>query len=246
MDRPRLLLVPTLTELEWVIKPLLEEWADVASYDAPGIGDEPEVAGFGSEAIARRGLEEADRRGWDRFVLVADEFGLVAASHLAVAAGERLQAIALGHARVSNSTHGPRPAVNVEVLHGIQSLLRTDPRTFVRQMFKMTGGEGTAGGYGEPMVEEFLRRVRIELAVPFYEARESEGDAMGERLASLDVPMLLAQHKGCIMFTDEGFEDGVAAFPDATVYRCGEKPSTSAEFVPVLREFCLQHVGAPA
>jgi hypothetical protein len=30
----------------------------------------------------------------------------------------------------------------------------------------------------------------------------------------------------------------VNAFPHARVIRCSEKPSTSAEFVPVLREFC--------
>jgi hypothetical protein len=238
MDRPRLLLVPMLTEVEWVIQPLLDEWAEVATYDAPGVGDEPPVEDPGSEATARRGLEEADRRGWDAFTVVADEFGVAAASHLAVAAGDRLQGIALGHARVSNSVDGPRPALNREVLNGIQSLLRTDPRTFVRQLFKMTGGEGTQGGYGEAMADEWLRRVPMEVAAPFYQARVPEGEAMGERLASLNVPMLLAQHRGCLMFTAEGFDDAVAALPHARVFRCDEKPSTSAEFVPVLHEFC--------
>ena len=56
--------------------------------------------------------------------------------------------------------------------------------------------------------------------------------------------MLLAQHNGCLMFTDEGFEDAVAAFPDARGHRCSEKPSTSPEFAHVLREFCAQLVGA--
>ena len=37
MDRPRVLLVPTLTEVEWKIRPLIEEWAEVASFDAPGV-----------------------------------------------------------------------------------------------------------------------------------------------------------------------------------------------------------------
>jgi hypothetical protein len=238
MERPRLLLVPMLTEVEWVIRPLLEEWAEVASYDAPGVGDEPQVADPSSEATARRGLEEVDRRGWDSFIAVADEFGVAAASHVAAAAGDRVRGIALGHARVSNGVEGPRPALNREVLLGIQSLLRSDPRTFVRQLFKMTGGEGTQGGYGEALAEEWLRRVPMEVAAPFYEAREAEGEAMGERLAGLNVPMLLAQHKGCLMFTEEGFDDAVAALPHARVFRCSEKPSTSAEFVPVLREFC--------
>jgi hypothetical protein len=238
MERPRLLLVPMLTELEWVIKPHLEEWADVASYDAPGIGGQPPVDGPASEATARRGVEEADRRGWDSFVVVADEFGIVAASHLAIAAGSRLQAIVLGHARVTNASSGPRAALNTEVLSGIQSLLRTDPRTFVRQMFKMTGGEATEGGYGEALADDWLRRVPLEIADPFYTGREDEGVALGERLARLDVPMLLAEHKGCLMFTQEGFEDAVAAFPDAEVHRCSEKPSTSLEFAELLREFC--------
>ena len=33
MDRPRVLLVPTLTEIEWKIRPLIEEWAE---YDLLG------------------------------------------------------------------------------------------------------------------------------------------------------------------------------------------------------------------
>jgi hypothetical protein len=35
LTRPRLLLVPLITELEWVIRPRLEEWAEVATFDVP-------------------------------------------------------------------------------------------------------------------------------------------------------------------------------------------------------------------
>jgi len=38
MGRPRLLLIPEFTEVTWTIKPRLEEWAEVASYDPPGVG----------------------------------------------------------------------------------------------------------------------------------------------------------------------------------------------------------------
>jgi hypothetical protein len=39
VTRPRLLLVPEFTEVEWTqIRPQLDEWADVASYDPPGVG----------------------------------------------------------------------------------------------------------------------------------------------------------------------------------------------------------------
>ena len=126
------------------------------------------------------------------------------------------------------------------MLRGIQSVLRTDPRTFVRQLFKMTGGEETEGGYGEEMAEEWLRRVPIGRRPRRSTRRGSqEGAAMGERLAALKVPMLLAQHKGCLMFTDGGLRGRRGRLPSTrTSIRCDEKPSTSAEFVPVLREFC--------
>ena len=52
----RILLVPSLTELEWPIRPLIEEWAEVASFDAPGVGDEPPAEGHMLHASARRGL----------------------------------------------------------------------------------------------------------------------------------------------------------------------------------------------
>ena len=90
MAKHRLLLVPWLSALEWGIRPLLEEWADVASFDAPGVGDEPPPAEATREAIAKRGLEELDRLGWDRVTVVADEFGVGTAVALA---SERPEAI---------------------------------------------------------------------------------------------------------------------------------------------------------
>jgi hypothetical protein len=65
MSRPRLLLVPFLSELEWTVRPQLEEWADVASYNAPGVGDEPAVERLSWEALADRAMIEVDRQGWD-------------------------------------------------------------------------------------------------------------------------------------------------------------------------------------
>ena len=246
MERPRLLLVPQLTELEWLIKPMLDEWAEVASYDAPGVGDEPPVDELGSEAVARRGVEEVERRGWDRYFVIADEFGAAAAAHVALAAGDGLDGIAVGHARLSNSLEGDRPTVNQQVHEACVSLMQTDHRTFVRQLFKLTAGEDEAGGFGEDLVEEYLRRVPIELDLPFWERRAFEGERIGERLAQLKAPILLAKHRGCLLFTDEGFEDAVAAFPDARAITCAEKPGTSPEFAEALREFCTQVVAAPS
>jgi hypothetical protein len=243
MEQPRLLLVPALTEVEWVIKPLLEEWAEVASYDAPGVGSEPPVDDFGPQAVARRGVAELERRGWDSFVLAADEFSLPAASHLAVEAGPRLQALVLGHARLSNDTDGPRATINSEVLAGIRTVMRNDPRSFVRQMFKMTGGEEREGGYTDDLVDAYMGRVPLELGIPMYDSVAADALGMAERFTGLDAPVLLAQHKGCLMFNDEGFEEAVAAFPDAKITRCADKPSTSEQFVTVLRDFCAQLTG---
>jgi hypothetical protein len=60
------------------------------------------------------------------------------------------------------------------------------------------------------------------------------------------VPKLFAQHRGCLLFTQEGFEDAVAAFPEAGTVSCAEKPGTSREFATALREFCAQHATARA
>jgi pimeloyl-ACP methyl ester carboxylesterase len=246
MDRPRLLLVPNLTEIEWLNRKAIEEWADVASYDAPGVGDEAPVDDFGSDAIARRGVEEIERRGWDRCFVVADEFGVAAALRLATSTPQAVQGIALGHARLSNGVDGDRAPINREVHSASSSLIQRDPRMFVHQLFRMTGGESMHGGYAASMVEEYMGRVPAELMLPFWESRPAEGVDFVADLQALDVPMLLAQHRGCLLFTQEGFEDVVSAFPDAHAVRVDDKPSTSVEFAGVLREFCLKHAAVSA
>jgi|RhiMetdeSRZDD1v2_1073273.scaffolds.fasta_scaffold859834_2 hypothetical protein len=242
MERPRLLLVPQLTELEWLIKPLLEEWAEIASFDAPGVGDEPGDDPFSSEEVAQRGLTEIERRGWDRCVVVADEFGVAAATELLAAAPGVVQAIAVGHARLSNDVEGDRAPINREVFAGMGVLVRADTRTFVRQLFRLTGGETMEGGYGEDMVDAYLERVPIERMVPFWETRHEDGQKIGERLRNVEIPILLAQHKGCLLYTDEGFEDVVAALPRANVVRTDDKPSTSPEFARMLEAWCREQV----
>ncbi len=153
--------------------------------------------------------------------------------------------IAIGHARLSNSLTGERPAVNREVHSACLHLMRTDPRTFVRQLFLMTGGEDSQGGFGHDLVDDYFQRVPMELERIFWETRTFEGERIGERLAQIDKPMLFARHKGCLLFTDEGFEDAVAAFPDARAITCATKPSTDVEFAHALRAFCAEAAGVP-
>ena len=59
-ERPQILLVPSWSEVQWAIKPLLAEWADVASFDPPGVGAEPPAEGRIPEAIVARGAAEID------------------------------------------------------------------------------------------------------------------------------------------------------------------------------------------
>jgi hypothetical protein len=235
---PRLLLVPQLTELEWLIKPELEAWAEVASYDAPGVGEEPPVDDFGSAAIAKRGLEELDCRGWDRCVVVSDEFGAAAAAHLIAARPSVAEGFAFGHARLSNAIDGERPTINREVYAGLHQLARHDRRTFVRQFFKLTQGEQVRGGYGEELMNRYLERVPADLLDAFFETRPEAGEGIGAVLHTLDAPLLLAKHHGCLMFTDEGFDDAVAAFPGADALAVPDKPSASPDFARAVRKLC--------
>jgi hypothetical protein len=103
-----------------------------------------------------------------------------------------LHALVLGHARLSNSTDGPRPAINIEVLNAIRTLMRTDPRNFVRQMFKMTSGEGLVGGYGDDMVDEYMERVPLEFGVPAFDTAAADEEGLAERFTGVDVPVLAA------------------------------------------------------
>jgi hypothetical protein len=156
-----------------------------------------------------------------------------------------VRAIALGHARLSNTLTGERPTVNREIHEACVSMMRTDQRMFIRQLFRLTGGEDTLGGYGEDLVDRYLQRVPMSLEEAFWETRAFEGERIGERLSQLDMPMLFAQHKGCLLFTDEGYQDAIAAFPDTTALTCEEKPSTDIEFARALREFCAEVTKVP-
>jgi hypothetical protein len=84
-DRPRLLLVPEFTELEWdAIRPRLEQWAEVASYDPPGVGEEPRASRLDRRAIVERGLVELDRLGWEHYFLATDSWGIRSMLELAL------------------------------------------------------------------------------------------------------------------------------------------------------------------
>jgi pimeloyl-ACP methyl ester carboxylesterase len=235
VPRPRLLLVPTATEVEWKIRPLLEEWADVASYDAPGVATEPEPKELTPETIAARGIREVESRGWDRCVIVGDEVGSASAVRVAAMRPELVQGLALGHATLSFSRTEPRPALNAQVAEGLAQVARTDYRSYVRAL-----SQATQGAYDEEFVQEYVKRVPQELSTRYIDMLllRAETEDLGSILRSAGVPLLLVEHRDCLMWTREGFEDAAAAFPEAMTASMELKPSVNPGFAELLREFC--------
>jgi pimeloyl-ACP methyl ester carboxylesterase len=233
--RPRILLTPSLTELEWPIKPEIEKWADVACFDAPGVGDEPPAEEASLEAIEKRALEELDRQGWDRFVVAGDEYGAYMAVRVASARSDGLAGVALGHACLNFSQDGDRAPVNDEVMSTFARLASVDYRTYVRHLTQIT-----QGAYDEETADAYERRVPQELSVAYSPAVFSNEyrEDMEPLLRELDVPMLFVKHEGCLAWSDEGYEDAVAAFPEARTASMELKPSANPEFAELLRDFC--------
>lgn len=241
MARPKILLVPEITELQWAIRPQLEEWAEVASYDPPGIGDEPPpeeptpdvIRERFREAIIDRGLAELDRRGWDRFFVAADGWALAPAAHIAERRQDSMLGMALGHAALSLARSGERPAFNPEVYAAVTELINKDTTAFLRHGIP----QATHGSVDEALAEKIVERIPTELLVDGWNALTAD-EPFGEILVALDCPLLLAKHDACLMSTDEGFEDAVAALPDAETVVVPNAPSADPEFAEALKRFC--------
>jgi pimeloyl-ACP methyl ester carboxylesterase len=244
MERPRILLVPQFTELEWAIAPQLAEWAEVATFDSPGVGDEPmpegEISDLTREVIADRGLAEIDRRGWQTFFVVGDALGTATAVRLARRRRESVQGLALGHAGLSYDMEGDRPPLNAAVHDAMGQLLRNDYDSFVR--YGIT--QMTQGTFDEDLAGQMVDRLPpMGVAIEVWETLFSEHEPIGEMLSELDVPLLLAMHDGCIAHTQEGFDDAVAAFPEAQTVTTARGPCSDPAFAQALRTFCEDVTG---
>jgi hypothetical protein len=237
MERPRILLVPNITELEWLIKTQLEAWAEVASFDAPGVGAEPRVARLNREAIINRALVELEGRGWDACFIAGDSWGNATAVRVASAWDGKVMGMALGHARLSDRTDGERPPVNRVVWDAMGQLLQNDYGAFIRHGLTQL----TQGSIGDELAKRMLDRIPMDIAHMAFETMLSEHAPIQDPLRELDVPLLFAQHEGCLSATEEGFADAVAAFPEARTMSAPEAPTVSAEFADALRSFCLEH-----
>jgi pimeloyl-ACP methyl ester carboxylesterase len=229
----RLFLVPTWTELEWSIRPLLEEWADVGSYD-PIHSDDPESVS--RAAFVDRGLEELDRLGWDEYFIVGDTFGTATAARIARARRDDVRGVALGHACASWDMEGDRAPVKRELWAAMAQLMSQDAASFVRHGLTQI----TQGSYDEELANRMVERVPSECMHAAWAMIGEHPEPIEELLWEIDRPLLLAQHEGCLVFTQEGFDDLRAAFPDARATAVGRPPSADEEFARILREFCLQ------
>jgi hypothetical protein len=252
VERPRLLLVPQFTELEWSIAPQLSEWAEVATFDIPGVGAEPMpefdpqpltselLAQRTRESIVQRGLQELDAHGWGTYFLVADGSGNANALRIARSRPEAVVGVALGHASLSYDTEGERAPRNREVYAALTQLLRNDYDSFVRHGITQM----TQGSYDEQLAQQMVERFpSMELTARVWDALSSQHEPIGEMLHELEKPLLLGKHDGCIGFTPEGYEDAVAAFPDAQTVSTPKACCTDPGFADALLAFCERVAG---
>jgi hypothetical protein len=235
--RPRLLLIPEFTELQWTIRPMLEKWATVRSFDPPGVGEEPrpaEIAGLTRQVLVDRALEEIDRAGWQQCFVAADGWSVSVAVRLAGQRPEVVHGVALGHAALSSKRSGPRAPINGELYAAMNQLIANDAPAFIRYAIV----QSTAGSIDEDVAEQMMSRIPAE-DIGLGWALLTAEDTWEEEYRSLEHPALLAKHEGCLMNTDEGFEDAVAALPSAEAIAVPVAPCTSSEFADALKRFCL-------
>ena len=231
MSGPRLFLVPQLTEVEWTIRPLLEEWGEVASYDpARSVTSGP----VSREALVDAGVEHLESQGWDRFFIVGDTFGTATAVRIARARRDAVEGIALGHASLSWDMEGDRAPINPELWAAMAQLMNQDVNSFVRYGITQL----TQGSYDEEVARQMVERVPPEQLQALWSMIRDDHEPIGGLLAEIDRPLLLAQHRGCLMFTEPGFEDARAAFPSARTVVVDGAPSADEGFAGALREFC--------
>jgi pimeloyl-ACP methyl ester carboxylesterase len=232
MSKPCILLVPEFTEVQWTIKPLLEQWAEVRSYDPPGVGSEPSDRGLSREAVLERGLKELDQSGWERFFVVADGWAIASAARIAERHPEGVAGIALGHASLSYHREGERAPINREVFSAMDQLIRSDARSFIRYGI----AQATGGSIDEDVAERMVARMPVERLAEGWEALTADED-FGDLLGRIECPMLLAKHEGCLMSTDEGFDDAAELLPHAPKIAVPDAPCASPDFAEALRRF---------
>jgi len=113
-------------------------------------------------------------------------------------------------------------------------LLKQDSAAFVRYGI----AQMTRGSVDETLADEMIERLPMERAVETWTRIHAQHFAGVDRLRALGLPLLLAKHEGCLIHTDEGWQDIVAAFPDARSLVCETAPLADPAFAEALRVFC--------
>jgi pimeloyl-ACP methyl ester carboxylesterase len=237
VERPRLLLVSGVSELEWQIKPQLEEWAEVATYDPPGVGDSP--GEWSIESAVDRGLAEVGERDWDSYVIVADGWGQWYAAGILEARPDSVRGYAVGHAALSHRMTGERAPWNAEVWDALSNLILQGRESFARFAIP----QFTRDGIDERLAAEMVERVPMSVFEAMMEAGRTAEYDLDAVLRPLDLPLLFAQHKDCLLFSDDGYADAVAAFPEARTCSMEKTCPASPVFASALREFCDEIYG---
>ena len=122
-----------------------------------------------------------------------------------------------------------------ELWAAMSQLMSQDAASFVRHGLTQI----TQGSYDEELAQRMMERVPSSCMHAAWAMVGDQSEPIGELLREADRPLLLAQHRDCLGFTDEGFEDIRAAFPDAATMEAERPPSADEEFARSLREFCL-------
>jgi pimeloyl-ACP methyl ester carboxylesterase len=229
--RTRLFYVPIAAAFEAERVADRADWAEVESCDSPGAGGSRGTDPCGVRGVVEAALTRLDELGWESYGVIGDSHGQAAAIEVALARPERVTGVFISHAAARYELSGDRPAMTPAVHDAAQQLLETDYRSFARAVTQLTLGLAD---------DEWMERWLAE--VPQHVAKSILGDLRDRtpelvaRLAEADLPVVLGQHKGCLMWTPESFADACAAVPNARVIRCEGIPVQEAPFLDAVRE----------
>jgi hypothetical protein len=227
----RLFLVPIAAAFEADRMAERVDWAEVASCDSPGAGGARDEAPNGVQGVVEAAIARLDDLGWDQCCLVGDSHGQAAAIELALSQPERFTGVCISHAAAHYRLVGDRPAMTPAVHDAALQLLDTDYRSFARAITQLTLGLAD-----DEWVERWAAEVPQRAAKSIFGDLSERQPDLVSRLAASDLPVVLGQHKGCVMWTPEAFADACAAVPNARIARCDGIPVMEAPFLDAVRD----------
>lgn len=230
MSRPRLLYVPIATRFEAERVIALADWADIATFDAPGAGENRELESRGVAGVVEAALARLDGLDWQRCGVICDSHSQAAAVDLVMSHPERVEGVYVGHAAARYRLGGDRPAMVPPVHEAAQQLLETDYRSFARAVTQMTQGL-----VDDAYVERWIATVPQPVASDILGDLAERQPELVARLRGADLPVVLGKHEGCVMWTPESFEDACRALPEATKIVSDGIPTQDPRFLEAVR-----------